>query len=165
MTNVALLAVERPEWTRASGDDWQEHATVEAAIAALPATPQRVFSALGRSSLAALCAAPQHHYFIRVIDPIAPPSRLPHATIITARGPIRTEEDTELFRTHDIQCILAKNSGGNAAYAKIEAARRLGLKVHIVKRPAIPARPTVTSVDDAMAWLATHHSPRADRGV
>ena len=164
-TGVSLLAVERPEWGKAIDDDWDEHATIEAAIAALPEAPQRIFSALGRSSLGALCAAPQHHYVVRVVDPITPPPGLPHATIITARGPFRTEDDTALFRQHGIQCVLAKNSGGSAAYAKIEAARQLGLKVHMVRRPMIGARPTVNSVDEAMAWITKHHSPRAKRGV
>ncbi len=54
-TGVSLLAVERPKWGKAIDDDWDEHATIEAAIAALPEAPQRIFSALGRSSLAALC--------------------------------------------------------------------------------------------------------------
>ena len=164
-TGVSLLAVERPEWGKAIDDDWDEHATIEAAIAALPEAPQRIFSALGRSSLGALCAAPQHHYVVRVVDPITPPPRLPHATIITARGPFQTEDDAALFRQHGIQCVLAKNSGGSAAYAKIEAARQLGLKVHMVRRTVIGARPTVNSVDDAMAWITKHHSPRAKRGV
>ena len=164
-TGVSLLAVERPKWGKAIDDDWDEHASIEAAIAALPEAPQRIFSALGRSSLAALCRAPQHHYIVRVVDPITPPPGLPLATIITARGPFRTEDDTALFRQHGIQCVLVKNSGGSAAYAKIEAARQLGLKVHMVRRPMIGARPTVNSVDEAMAWIRKHHSPRAKRGV
>jgi precorrin-6A/cobalt-precorrin-6A reductase len=162
---VPLIAVERPEWSKTIGDDWEEHASIEAAIAALPEAPQRIFSALGRSSLAALCRAPQHHYVVRVVEPITPPPQLTHATIITARGPFRTKDDAALFRKYDIQCVLAKNSGGSAAYAKIEAARQLGLKVHMVRRPVIGARPTVNSVDEAMVWIAKHHSPRAKRGV
>jgi precorrin-6A/cobalt-precorrin-6A reductase len=164
-TGVSLIAIERPKWSRVNGDDWDEHATIEAAIAALPEAPQKIFSALGRSSLAALSAAPQHHYVIRVVDPITPPPGLPHATIITGRGPFRTEDDAALFRRYDIQSVLAKNAGGNAAYAKIEAARQLGLKVHMIRRPKIGERPTVNSVDEAMAWIAAHHSPRAKRGV
>lgn len=159
-TNVPLLAIERPAWTKVSGDDWQEHETVEAAIAALPKAPQRIFSGLGRQSIAALCSAPQHHYVIRVIDPVAPPRELPHATIVTARGPFQTEDDIALFQEHAIQCVLAKNAGGSAAYAKLEAARLLGLKVHMIRRPKIGLRPIVNSVDDVMAWIANHHSPR-----
>ena len=44
---------------------------------------------------------------------------------------VRSERRTipRSFAQHGIQCVLAKNSGGSAAYAKIEAARQLGLKV------------------------------------
>jgi precorrin-6A/cobalt-precorrin-6A reductase len=164
-TGVPLLAIERPLWTPTTGDDWHEHDTVEAAIAALPEPPQRIFSALGRQSMAALCAAPQHHYVIRVIDPIPPPRELPRATIVTARGPFRTEDDVALFRENAIECVLAKNSGGRAAYAKLEAARHLGLKVYMIRRPEIAKRPVVNSVEDVVAWIATHHPPLAERGV
>ena len=162
---VPLLAIERPQWSPTTGDDWQEHETVEAAITALPKAPRRIFSGLGRQSIAALCSAPQHHYVIRVIEPVVPPRELPHATIVTARGPFRTEDDVALFRAHGVQCVLAKNAGGSAAYAKLEAARQLGLKVYIIRRPEIAKRPVVNSIDDVLAWIATHHSPLTERGV
>jgi precorrin-6A/cobalt-precorrin-6A reductase len=162
---VPLLAIERPPWRKMAGDDWEEHGSVAEAVAALPREPLKIFSGLGRQSIDALCAAPQHHYLIRVIDPLAPPPGLPHATIITGRGPFRTDDDVMLFKAHGIERILAKNSGGTAAYAKIEAARRLGLKVHIIRRPLIAERRTVPTVEDAMAWIRAHQSSRADRGV
>jgi precorrin-6A/cobalt-precorrin-6A reductase len=162
---VSLIALDRPAWQKTAGDDWQEFDTVEAAIAALPSEPQRIFSALGRSSVGALCAAPQHHYVIRVVDEIAPPPELPHATIVTARGPFRTEDDTVLFQKHAIQCVLAKNAGGSAAYAKIAAARKLGLKVYMIRRPDVSVRPTVSTIEEAMERIAAHHSPRAERCV
>ncbi len=97
------------------------------------------------------------------------PAELPHATIIAARGPFRTEDDANLFRAYDVARVLAKNSGGNAAYAKIEAARRLGLPVHMVRRPRTGERPLVASVEEAMAAIAAHitahHAPRIERGV
>jgi precorrin-6A/cobalt-precorrin-6A reductase len=162
---IPLLAVERPPWTRTGGDDWEEHETIAAAIAALPQTPKRIFSSLGRQAIDALCAAPQHHYLIRVIDPITPPPALPHATIVAARGPFRTEDDVILFEQHGIECVLAKNAGGTAAYAKLAAARQMGLKVYMVRRPAIPERPVVRSINDALAWIAVRHSLCSDRGV
>jgi precorrin-6A/cobalt-precorrin-6A reductase len=162
---IPLLAVERPPWTRLSGDDWDEYETIAAAVAALPETPRRVFSGLGRQAIATLCAAPQHHYVIRVIDPVTPPPALHHATIIAARGPFPTEDDVILFKRHSIECVLAKNSGGMAAYAKLAAARQLGLKVYMVRRPAIPARPVMHSVEDALAWIVARHPLCSDRGV
>jgi precorrin-6A/cobalt-precorrin-6A reductase len=164
-TGVSLIALDRPAWEKTPGDDWEEFDTVEAAIAALPKAPQKIFSGLGRSSVAALCSAPQHHYVIRVVDEITPPPELPHATIVTARGPFRTEDDIALFQEHAIQCVLAKNAGGNAAYAKIAAARKLGLKVYMIRRPPILARSTVSTVEEVMERIAAHHSLRTERGV
>lgn len=163
--HVPLLAVERPPWIRVAGDDWEEHGSVAEAIDALPREPLKIFSGLGRQSIGALFAAPQHHYLIRVIDPLPSPPGLPHATIITDRGPFRTDDDVMLFKAHGIERILTKNSGGTAAYAKIEAARRLGLKVHIIRRPLIAERQTVPTVGDALEWITAHQSSRTDRGV
>jgi precorrin-6A/cobalt-precorrin-6A reductase len=162
---IPLLALERPPWARVDGDDWNDHESVDAAIAALPNAPQDVFSGLGRQSIAALSKAPQHRYVIRVVDAIDPPSALPHATIIAARGPYRTNDDIALFEHHGIAHVLAKNAGGSAAYSKIEAARKLSIKVHMVRRPTIAARLTIPSADDAMKWITTHHRRRSDLGV
>jgi precorrin-6A/cobalt-precorrin-6A reductase len=163
--NIPLLAIERPPWTLVTGDDWVQHDSIDAAIAALPLEPQDVFSGLGRRSIAALSKAPQHRYLIRVVDAIEAPPGLPHAKIIAARGPFRAEEDSRLFEHHGIRYVLAKNAGGSAAYAKIEAARKLGIKVHMVRRPVIASRSTVASVEDVMTWITTHHRRRSDLGV
>lgn len=162
---VPLLAIERAPWQRTDRDSWSEHATIEDAISALPDAPSIVFSALGRSAIPLLCAKPQHRYVIRVVDPIAPPAQLPEAVVISARGPFRTEDDIALFREYRIAHVLAKNSGGDAAYSKIEAARQLQLPVHMVERPAIAKRDAVRSCDDALDWIAHHHASRTKRGV
>lgn len=163
--DIPLLAIERPPWMPGDGDDWNEYDSIEAAIAALPNAPQDVFSGLGRQSIAALSAAPQHRYVIRVVDASKPPANLPYATMVAARGPFRTEDDLELFRKHRISRVLAKNAGGSGAYSKIEAARLLGINVHMVRRPAITSRLTVASVEEAIAWIKAHHQRRSDRGV
>lgn len=162
---ISLIALERPPWTKISGDDWREHATASAAIAALPSTPRRIFSALGRSAVPQLATRPEHHYVTRVVDPLTLPTELSTATIITARGPFNADDDAALFRDHRIDLVLAKNAGGDATYAKIEAARRLGLPVHMVRRPALPERETVATVEDAMKRIRAHYSPLIDRGV
>ncbi len=164
-TGVPLITLERPAWTQQPGDLWRHFARVEDAVAALPAEPLRIFSGLGRLSLDALEAAPQHRWFIRVIDPIAVPERLPHATIITARGPFNAADDEALFQAHGIEAVLAKNAGGTASYAKIEAARRLRLPVYMIGRPVIAHRTACRSVDEAMAQLEAHHAGLTARGV
>ena len=60
-----------------------------------------------------------------------------------------------------IDVIVSKNSGGGATYAKIAAARGLGLPVIMIARPDKPAGQVVHTPEEAVAWLA--HASR--RGV
>lgn len=164
-TGTPLITLERMPWAQVPGDTWLHFADVTSAVAALPPEPLRVFSGLGRLSLEALRAAPQHHWVIRVIDPIAEPLGLSHATVVTARGPFKLGDDLALFNAHRIDAVLAKNSGGTAAYAKIEAANELGLPVYIIDRPMITERPVVRSVDEAWVQLVAHYPSLTKRGV
>ena len=66
------------------------------------------------------------------------------------------------MRHHKIDVVVSKNSGGTGAYAKIAAARQLGLPVIMIDRPTIPARPEVTTTAEVMEWV--DHSG-TDRGV
>ncbi|MBS7537850.1 cobalt-precorrin-6A reductase [Ancylobacter lacus] len=161
---VPLLALVRPEWTALPGDRWRSAASVEAAVAALGATPRRVFVALGRNEVRAIEAAPQHDYLIRSVDPVEPPPAVPRLRRIEARGPFRDEDERALLEEHGAEVVLAKNSGGSAGYGKIAAARALGIEVVLVARPAQPAVPTVGSVAEALAWidaLPAHEAPPA----
>jgi precorrin-6A/cobalt-precorrin-6A reductase len=55
---------------------------------------------------------------------------------------------------HQIDAVVAKNSGGDATVAKLHAARGLGIPVVLVERPSQPAGgDVVDNVDDALAWV------------
>lgn len=149
---VELLQLRRPAWVAGAGDDWRDVEDVAAAVEALGDAPRRVFLALGRQEVAAFAQAPQHVYVVRSVDPINWPT-LEHATFITARGPFSADEDEALLREHGIEVIVAKNSGGSATFSKMEAARRLGIPVLLLKRPGWPDAPFVESVEEALAYL------------
>jgi precorrin-6A/cobalt-precorrin-6A reductase len=70
------------------------------------------------------------------------------------RGPFRVEDELALLRAHAIDVLVTKASGGEATYAKLAAARALGLPVIMVRRPPPPPGPVVDSVAAALAWLA-----------
>jgi precorrin-6A/cobalt-precorrin-6A reductase len=57
------------------------------------------------------------------------------------------------MQVRGIEWIVARNSGGSGAYAKIDAARALGLPVIMVARPQLPKRLLVESVAEVMQWL------------
>jgi precorrin-6A/cobalt-precorrin-6A reductase len=159
-TGLPLIALERPAWQAGPGDCWAAVADTEAAVAALPEAPARVFLAIGRQTLAPFAARPDHLYLLRLVDPPEAPLPLPRTDVVIARGPFDLAGDTALLRDHRIDLIVAKNAGGTGARAKLDAARALGLPVVMIDRPALPARQVVDSVAEVMGWLG-HPAPPA----
>ncbi len=150
---VALIALERKPWTATKGDSWKQVPDIRAAAAALPADPARVFLAIGRQHLDDFAGQPQHHFLLRLVDAPTSALPLPDAEAVIDRGPFTVEGDLALLRAHRIDVIVAKNSGGEGAQAKLIAARSLHLPVILIERPAIPARTRVGTVAEVMAWL------------
>ncbi len=155
MTGIPLVAFERPPWTPAPGDRWTRVADMAAAVVALDGPARRIFLAIGRLNLALFAARPQHHYLLRLVDPPEAPLPFPYCDWVVSRGPFRYEEDLALLKAHGIEVVLTKNSGGEGARAKIDAARTLGLEVILVDRPSILDRPVVSTLDAVMAFLVT----------
>jgi precorrin-6A/cobalt-precorrin-6A reductase len=164
-SNVRLLALRRQPWTAVTADRWTEVDTIDDAVLALGSAPRRALLTVGRRDIAAFEAAPQHGYLIRSVDPIDPPLVVPHATYVTARGPFSEADDRELMTKHHINVVVAKNSGGEATYGKIVAARSLGIHVVMLRRPALPAVVAVETVQDAVEWLDHELPPITERGV
>ncbi|MGY8668644.1 cobalt-precorrin-6A reductase [Bradyrhizobium sp. UFLA05-109] len=151
-THTPLVALERAPWIKAPGDHWIEVADIAAALAALPETPARVFLAIGRQHIAPFREKPQHAYTLRFVDP--PEGTMPFdAEIIVSRGPFTYQGEVEMLRSRGIAWIVARNSGGEGARAKIDAGRALGLPVIMIARPQLPRRHRVESVAEVMAWL------------
>lgn len=164
-SNVRLLALRRRPWTAIAGDRWDEVDTINDAVLALGPAPRRAFLTVGRRDIDAFAAAPQHSYLIRSVDPIDPPLRVPHATYVTARGPFSEADDRELMTKQQIDVVVAKNSGGDATYGKIAAARSLGIRVVMLRRPVLPAVAAVETVQEAVEWLDHELPPATERGV
>ena len=144
------------------GDEWIRVPDIAGAVSALAQPRRHVLLAIGRQHLGPFAAQPQHHYVLRLVDPPEVPPPLPDHHVIIARGPFSEAGDLALMQDHGIELVVSKNSGGTGAYAKIAAARRLGLPVLMIERPCLPARREVFSVAEVMEWLA-HES--ADLGV
>ena len=80
--------------------------------------------------------------------------------MIVSRGPFTLEGELEMMRARGIAWIVARNSGGDGARAKIDAARELGLPVIMISRPRLPERSRVESVAEIMQWLGHRALPR-----
>ena len=148
---IPLLRIERPAWTAQAGDRWVRVDTLEAAAAALGPAPRRVLLTVGSKGLAPFRQQGTHRYLVRCIDP-PDPDRLPDgATLLLARGPFTLEGEMALLGEYRIERLVSKNSGGEATAPKLEAARRLGVTVVMIDRPAGTAG--ATDVPGAMQWL------------
>jgi precorrin-6A/cobalt-precorrin-6A reductase len=155
-TDTPIVVFTRPPWTREPGDRWIEVATIDDAVDALGAQPRTVFLTQGRLQLAAFARAPQHRYIVRAIDRPAEINALPDFKLILNRGPFSLADEAALMRNEGVETLVTKNSGGRATYAKIEAARALGIEVVIVRRPVAPEAETLYDLDAVIAWIASH---------
>ena len=149
---VPRLRLLRRPWPRLADDRWHEVDDFAAAAALLPQIGRRAFLTVGQKELAAFAGLERVWLLIRTIEAAAgvPPER---ALCLQARGPFALAAELALLREHRIDVVVTKASGGQATYAKLAAARSLGLPVIMVRRPPPPAGPVVGSVAAALAWL------------
>jgi len=143
----------RAAWQKQPGDTWLRAADVTDAASLLAAAGRRAFLSVGRQEISAFAATENMALFVRSIDPPDDAAILPGATFITGRGPFSVADEIALLRDHEIDVLVSKNAGGDATYAKIAAARELGIPVIMVERPPAPPGEITDSVDTALAWL------------
>jgi len=161
---IPLVVLSRPAWAPQPGDHWGDVADMAAAAAALGRKPKRVFLTIGRLQIGAFAAAPQHFYLIRTIEPLTLPPNLPRHRVILGRGPFAVEAEDKLLREESIDVVVSKNSGGTAAFAKLCAARQLGLPVVMVARPQQASGPVLHDPAEVMTLILRHRAA-LPRGV
>ncbi|BCL38763.1 cobalt-precorrin-6A reductase [Nostoc sp. MS1] len=150
---IPHLMLIRPPWEKVAGDRWIEVDSTSAAADVVENQAKRVFLTVGRQELAAFAHLQDIWFLMRMIDPPAADALVPPGMILCDRGPFTLTQEKELLIQNHIDTIVSKNSGGNATYAKIIAARKLGIQVVMVKRPPVPDAEQVANVDAAVAWL------------
>lgn len=142
---VPRLRLVRPEWAVRPG--WRVVGSAGEAASALPAGA-RVLLTTGREA-GPFAARTDCRFWLRSIEPVELP---PHIEPIVARPPFGLEAELALMRRLSVTHLVSKNAGGDAA--KLDAAGALGVAVVMVTRPAVPPGPLVTTVDEALAWIA-----------
>ena len=156
-TGTPLAALTRPAWVKESGDKWHHVPDINGAVQALDRltqTPRRIMLAIGRMHIDQFTCHPDHFYLLRLVDAPDEAPDFPDYALEVSRGPFTLEADKALLEQHQIDLVISKNAGGKGAYAKIEAARALGLEVIMIDRPALPDRTELHSSQAVMNWLA-----------
>ena len=150
---VPCIRLARPLWEKGVDDNWIAYSDAVSVAAALPAAGQRVFLALGGADLAAFQSVRGTHMTIRAIDPPSGFEGRGDVEVLLARGPFDLAAETALLSARAIDLVVSRNAGGRATWAKIEAARMLGIRVAMIDRPPRPNGPSVSDVSAAKDWV------------
>ena len=151
--DVPVLRLMRPPWQPRDGDRWTEVADGVQAAALIP-QGATILVATGRGRLAELSGLQGRTVWWRRRGPVDAPFPFSAGGWLTEEGPFTEAEEHALFKRLGIDWLIVQNAGGQGAYPKLAAARRLGVSVAMIARPK-RAAPAVRSVGDALAWLDT----------
>ena len=149
---IPRLMLVRSAWESVIDDKWIEVENIQAAAAILPGLAKRVFLTIGRQELTAFTLE-NVWFLMRAIEKPLSDIVLPKGLLLLKRGPFDQDSEIQLLQKHNIDTVVSKNSGGDATYAKIIAARELGIKVVMVKRPMLPQGELVEDVESALRWI------------
>jgi precorrin-6A/cobalt-precorrin-6A reductase len=151
--SIPHLMLIRPEWKPLEGDRWIEVDNIKSAVIVLESLAKRVFLTIGRQELSAFAHLEDIWFLMRTIDPPKSDTPIPKGKLLLEKGPFTLTRERELLKQNRIEAIVSKNSGGEATYAKIIAAREMGISVVMVKRPPVPESDRVTDVESALKWI------------
>ena len=129
---VHLLRFERPPWHPTPGDDWRSFSSWQDMADAIP-SGSRVFLAGGTQSIEIFTQRRDITLLARALN-VEGRSGPANVTFINAMPAASVEVERARFAAADISLLCCKNSGGDASFAKIAAARELGLPVWLLAR-------------------------------
>lgn len=154
---LPILRLERPPWRPSRRDRWVRLCDERDARCHV-APGQRVFLATGRETLMRFACLNGVYIIARQISDHHAPFPLPRGRFLHGVAPFSVAEEAALLRRLRIDWLILRNAGGPGGWPKLEAARRLGLRVGMIDRPVLPPVPVVRGVSAALerigTWLA-----------
>ena len=112
--------------------------TSEAAKTVTAERYSRVFLTTGRTGVGAFSDVDAWFLIRAVTAPDAGRCCPARHEVVLSRGPYRYDDELLLMRTHRVDAVVTKNSGGDMTRPKIDAAATLGIRVVMVDRPPLP---------------------------
>lgn len=143
----------RAAWTAQPGDDWIQVADAAEAAELLPRVGKRAFLALGSGQLWQFAGVKGVWLISRVAE--MPESHsAPPGFVVVGRGPFDAGDELRLMEARDIDVLVSRNSGGEATVGKITAARRRGIPVIMLERPAPEPGELCSDFKEVLQWIA-----------
>ena len=153
----------RLDWPKQQDDHWHEFRDWFALIAQAQRY-QRVFVSAGRISQQDLDSLSQACELVVLRTAVKPELVLADNVVwVHAIGPFELTDERVLFQQYQIDCLISKNSGGAATYAKLIAAREAKIPVLMHQRPTLAkANQQFTEpaacISAVQAWLSSYLS-------
>lgn len=142
----------RPPWVPAQNDAWTCLSSAEEAAYHIPAKAT-VFLATGRHDLTTFANLFPRQVICRIKDTPDAPIPLANARYQISRGLVTVDQEMDLLKRLAVDWIVARNSGGQGGWPKLEAARSLGIPVGMIQRPPPADLLTISSVEAALNWI------------
>lgn len=150
---VDRIILWRPPWTAQPGDNWISVADAAEAAELLPRVGKRAFLALGSGQLRHFGDVKGVWLMSRVAEAPEPHSA-PPGFVVVGRGPFGADDELRLMEERDIDLLVSRNSGGEATVGKITAARRRGIPVIMLARPAPEPGEQCSDLKEVLQWVA-----------
>jgi precorrin-6A/cobalt-precorrin-6A reductase len=146
LSNVPRIMLQRPPWLPGARDQWEDFPDLQHAAASLN-TNARCFLTIGRQELGNFEVRQDVWFLVRMIETPENPLPLAKYQVVTGLPLTHVGDEKNLMQRHNIDTLITKNSGGIQSAAKLEAARELGLRVMMIKRPETPEGKVVETVE------------------
>ena len=154
--NIPALRIERQTWQMPERADVLYVPDMVEAASVVARTARRVLLTVGTKELGAFAGIAKVHFVIRMIERPTTPDAMPQLDdfeIITGRPPFNLADEESLMRDMDIDVLVSKASGGDATFAKIQAAANVGARIILIRRPPPPDGDVVWGIEPALKWL------------
>lgn len=151
LAKISYIRFERPLWQPKPQDKWQMVASLEEAVKAIP-EHSRCFLAIGRQHLEPFLARDDVFFVARMVEKPENIAQKQNFEIVLSK-PKTEKEEREFLTKHHFDCLVCRNSGGNASFPKLEAARKIGLPVIMITRKQRPEIVPLTTEDDVIDFV------------
>ncbi len=157
-TEMPTLVLMRLPWEENPKDKWITVPDMNAAARMVEELARPTFLSIGVKELQAFEGLGDIPLTVRLLKEPDGGLSLETCELVVGRPPFSVEDEEALLQDKKIRVLVSKNSGGEKTYAKIEAARALGIGVVMIERPASEPLDHVATIQEVGDWLSAHRA-------